>query len=622
MLPDPATRLSSALSALSHRGPDGFGAMTWESRMGLRLDMGMTRLAVLDLAPSGQQPMTTPDGRYTLVFNGEITNFMELRSQLQHYGIHFRSSGDTEVLLRAWEHWGSDCRHRLDGMYALAILDRYEASLTLARDPFGIKPLYFTHENPDFLAFGSEIRSVLPFLPSPPSLDWEVAARYLLAGLYDDGQRTFIEGVSHLEPGSMLVIDLEAGERQQSPADWRPSLRVNEQLTLREAAEGIRARLTESIRRNLRSDVPVGIALSGGIDSTTIAHLAHTVEPDLPLRMFSYVAPGTPVDESHWIRIAAASTGGELTTVEPRDQDLLRDLDDLIVTQGEPFASTSIYAQYRVFQAMHECGIVVSLDGQGGDEVFAGYQGYPGQRFHSLVETGHPYQAAQFLRHWSRWPGRSLGKGLARVALQYRPQIARWGPLANRLAPALPGLRSDVLRERAWDSLPWHSPAKSDGITGVRVKAELRASLIERGLQSLLRHGDRNSMRWSVESRVPFLDRELVTYSLSLPEPYLIDPVGTSKMVLREAMRGLVPDAILSRRDKKGFETPDITWLEHQRASLADLVQSSSTVGFLDTSAVVDAIRGERGHRELTLGQVWRLINLYRWIDLMGVEAN
>ncbi len=618
-LVDPSDRLMKSLKSLSHRGPDGRGEMTWESAWGCRVDMGMTRLAVLDLSPSGRQPMTTPDGRFTIVFNGEITNFVELRSELQGEGVIFHSSGDTEVLLRAWEHWGARCRHRLDGMYACAVLDRHEATLTLVRDPFGIKPLYIAQPNQDCLAFGSEVRSLLPFFSSTPSLDWQVAARYLSTGLYDDGRQTFVDGIQQVAPGSMVIFDLETAEHQNVLPDWWPSLQTNEGLTLEQAADAVRVLLTQSVRRNLRSDVPVGIALSGGIDSTAIVHLVRAIEPDVSMRMFSYVAPGTAMDESPWIRRATAFSGGELTTVEPQAEDLIRDLDDLIVAQGEPFASTSIYAQYRVFQAMSESGIVVSLDGQGGDEVFAGYQGYPGQRARSLFEGGQWLQAALFLGQWSRWPGRSLTKGLARVAQEYRPQVAFRGPLAARLSPTPPGLRDSLLRERIGHPQPGRSLASNDGVSSVRVKAELRASLLERGLQSLLRHGDRNSMRWSVESRVPFLDRALVDFTLSLPERFLVDPAGTSKAVLRKALKGLVPEEILLRRDKIGFETPDNIWLDRQRQVLADRVQCSSPIGFLDTTAVVSAIRDERGHPKLQTGQMWRLVNLYRWAELMGV---
>ena len=403
--------------------------------------------------------------------------------------------------------------------------------------------------------------------------------------------------------------------------DWWPSLQTNEGLTLEQAADAVRDLLTQSVRRNLRSDVPLGIALSGGIDSTAIVHLVRAIEPDVAMRMFSYVAPGTAMDETPWIRKATAFSGGVLATVEPQAEDLIRDLDDLIAAQGEPFASTSIYAQYRVFQAMSESGIVVSLDGQGGDEVFAGYQGYPGQRARSLFEGGQWLQAALFLGKWRRWPGRSLSKGLARVALEYRPEVAFQGPIAARLSPSPPGLREGLLQERIGDHRPWRSLASNDGVSGVRVKAELRASLLERGLQSLLRHGDRNSMRWSVESRVPFLDRALVDFTLSLPERFLVDPSGTSKAVLRRAMKGLVPEEILLRRDKVGFETPDTMWLDRQREVLAHRVHCSPPIGFLDTTAVVAAIRGERGQPKLQTGQMWRLVNLYRWAELMGVRG-
>lgn len=613
--------LDRAIRVMRNRGPSSSGQGFWESQTGATVALASTRLAVLDLSEVGSQPMNSADGRYQMVFNGEITNYLELREELKSHGMAFQSTGDSEVLLRSWEFWGPECLQRLEGMYAFGMLDRRLATLSLCRDPFGIKPLFIGALGHEGIAFGSEIASVLPFFAARPKLNWTVATQYLASGDYDDDQDSFIEKIKHLQPGSMMEIDLRSGQRRSAIAKWWPSIETDESLTLQHASRGVRDLLSASVERNLRSDVPVGFALSGGIDSSAIVHLAQQVMPGLEPRTFSFVSPGSAVDESRWVQVARENLGGSWEQVAPQSTDLIEDLDDVILCQGEPFSSTSIYAQYRVFQLMHESGIVVSLDGQGGDEVFAGYVGYPGQRSQSLVEAGQFLQAANFLWNWSKWPDRSLLKGIGWSAFEILPK-----KLADTLyARSFSSPQTGVMKEKFGTGIAsWAAQrhkAEVGRLSGVRVKAELRESLLQRGLVRLLRHGDRNSMRWSVESRVPFLDRELITFVLSLPEHFLIDGRGTTKKVLREALRGVVPQAVLDRRDKIGFETSQRAWLDAHRRHFADLVLNSPTIGFLDSSVVAKGIAGDSSVPRIGSSQAWRFINLYRWVALMGIDS-
>jgi asparagine synthase (glutamine-hydrolysing) len=621
--------LALSISAMHNRGPDSAGQISWTARdgQGWSSVMGSTRLAVLDLSPAGRQPMSTPDDRLSLVYNGEITNYIELRDELARAGMPFSSGSDTEVLLNAWAAWGSDSLLRLEGMYAFAILDRSAQTLTLCRDAFGIKPLFYRVIPGQGLAFGSEIASILPLIPSPPRLDWSTAASYLSAGAYDDSAATFIDGIRQLAPGGSIVADLSAGQvRTDLPARWWPSIRTDDSITARQAVDGVRSLFLESVHRNLRADVPVGIALSGGIDSSAIVGAVRMLEPDYPLRVFSFISSDAATDESPWIELVNGQAKAQAWAVTPTAEELAADLDDLVLAQGEPFGSTSIYAQYRVFRLMREAGVVVSLDGQGGDEVFAGYHGYVGQRTRSLIETGDVLGAARFMRNWSTWPGRGLTKGIARTGAEFAPAWAVSGVVRRRPGSVPDGVDIAALHARGlgWD-WPMH-PASREGRRGVRVKAELRASLTERGLQALLRHGDRNSMRFSVESRVPFLDRALVDFVLALPERMLVDERGTTKAVLRAALRGIVPDPILDRRDKIGFETPETSWIDAQRPSFAQLVALAPEIGFLDKDAIlsgIDPARRSRGSgvRPIPPRMTWRVFNLYRWVSLLGIDA-
>ena len=614
--------VKASIEAMRYRGPDSSGAALWQPDERVGVALGSARLAVLDRSAAGQQPMSTPDGRLTIVYNGEVTNYVEIREQLSAEGVVFTSSGDTEVVLRAWQRWGAEATDRFEGMFALAVVDREKGTLTLGRDSFGIKPLFYARtEGP--LAFGSEIGCLLHLLDGQPRLNWRTAVSYLASGTYDVGEDTFVEGISHLQPGALLVREIGSGATKLIPPRWSPSIVTNPSLTRDQAAELVREKFLASVRRNLRSDVPVGIALSGGIDSSAITCAVRALEPDLPLQTFSYVPTGTPVDESRWIDEVVARSGARPHAVTPLADDLTRDIDRVIVAQGEPFASTSIYAQYRVFQLMHESGIVVSLDGQGADELFAGYRTYAGARARSLMESGRPGEALRFLRNWGQAPGASLKTGILRTGVEFAPKSVV--DAAYRLRPGAvpPGLLTQKLRERG---LGWRQPdgaPDTDGIRGVRLKARLRESLTVGGLQPLLRHGDRNSMHFSVESRVPFLDRSLADSVLSFPEGMLMDGAGTTKSILRQALRGLVPDSVLARRDKIGFETPEEDWLGSQRAFLADAVRTAPSIGFLDSAAVAAGIDGSGpSARVIPAGLTWRLFNLYRWASLMDVDCS
>lgn len=613
--------LAASIEAMRYRGPDSSGTVMWQPGEGAGAALGSARLAVLDRSAAGQQPMSTPDGRFTLVYNGEITNYVELREQLSREGVIFASSSDTEVVLRAWERWGVEATDRFEGMFAVAVIDRAAGTLTLARDVFGIKPLFYAL-TPGALAFGSEIGCLLHLVDGRPRLNWRTAVAYLASGTYDEGEDTFVEGISHLQPGAHLVRHVISGATEVVPPRWRPSISTDTTLTRGQAAELVREQFLTSVRRNLRSDVPVGVALSGGIDSSAIACAVRALEPDLPLQTFSYVPTGTHVDESRWIDEVVAATGAQPHSVTPVAGDLTRDIDRVISAQGEPFASTSIYAQYRVFELMHDSGIVVSLDGQGADELFAGYRTFAGARARSLVEVGRPGEALRFLRGWGRAPGASLAAGLVRTGLEFAPRPLADAALRRRPGGMPPGLRPQVLRDRG---IPWrrpHGALQTEGLRGVRLKASLRESLLHGGLQALLRHGDRNSMHFSVESRVPFLDRSLATTVLSLPEDMLMDGQGTTKSILRRALRGLVPESVLARRDKIGFETPETAWLSEHRSFLAEAVRSAPPIGFLDSAEVAAGIEsGGVSGRQVPVGLTWRLFNLYRWASLMDVDC-
>lgn len=606
-------RLRTGLDAIRHRGPDDYGTFAWvDPATATRVDLGLVRLAVLDLSSAGHQPMTLSDNRFTLVFNGEITNYIEIRDELIGRGESFASDSDTEVLLKAWATWGVATLDLLEGMFAFAVLDAAERTLTLARDPFGIKPLFYIRDAERF-AFNSELRGLLAAAVPQPRLDWQTAVDYLQWSVVDHTERTFIEGVVQLAPAHYMVLDTATGELADPVRYWEPTVARSFDGSYQDATDTVRELFLDSVRRNLRSDVPLGIALSGGIDSSAIVGAVRHLEPDIPIQTFSYIAPGFAQSEHEWIATVAEALGATSHTVEAGAEDLAHDLDDLIMTEGEPFGSTSIYAQYRVFRLAKERGVVVTLDGQGGDEVFAGYSGYPAPRMRSLIETGHWLAASRFAKSWGDWPGRDRRSMLVEAAGQFVPQKFRGRVIRQAPAPILDLAR---IGERGVDL---RFPLSLDEpVYGRRLASHLRTALTRVGLPSLLRNGDRNSMRFSIESRVPFLDRTMTEFVLGLPEEWLVGPDGTSKRILRDAVRGLIPDAIVDRRDKVGFATPERGWLKALAQAPAD---REHPVGLLSDGRDGSMTGGLQESELWGSGSHWRLINLRRWVALMGVDA-
>lgn len=612
LLPDHDLRLKRAIKTLQRRGPDDCGLETLKGASGT-MSLGHTRLSIIDTSSGGHQPMYSEDGRLALVFNGEIYNYQELRSELQQQGVMFRTQSDSEVLLQAWANWGDSCLPRLIGMFAFALFDRETEALTCVRDPFGIKPFFYSWDQATFL-FASELPAIKALRSTGPALNLQRAYDYLVLGDYDTTEQSFVRDVFHLMPGHLLRVRMGQGEAQ--PVRWwQPRVVPVQKLSFGDAAVALREKLLESVRLHLRSDVALGAALSGGLDSSTIVCAMRHVEPDLPIHTFSYIARGSAVSEEHWVDRINAHVGAIGHKVEVAPKDLVADLDDMIVAQGEPFGSTSIYAQYRVYKLARDHGVTVTLDGQGADELLAGYRGYPGQRVHSLLDERRYGNAWSFLRDWSRWPDRKFRAGLRAVAAATMDGPIRDG-LIRLFGPRLPpawldagvlqeeGVRLRFRRERS----PYDQP-------GRRLVSELAHCVTRRGLPSLLRHGDRNSMRFSVESRVPFLTAGLADFLLTLPEDYLISPQGETKRILRAAMRGIVPEDVLDRRDKIGFSTPEKIWLQQIAPQVRDWLGADLGLDFLHRDAMLKEFDGLLAGTAPFSWQAWRWINFTRWYE-------
>ena len=631
------SRLAGKLcAALAHRGPDDRGWAAFADNgilLGaepprapasaegcVSLLLGQTRLSIIDLSSAGHQPFHSPDGRYTLVYNGEIYNYLELRAELEQQGYAFKSRADSEVLLYALAHWGEACLTRLTGMFAFAFYDARENTLLCGRDFFGIKPFYYHLGEGVGFAFASELPALLEFPGISRALAPQQAYNYLCFSKYDAGSDTFLRDARQLAPGHFMRVRLDDPQVAREECYWRPDLSVRSNLSFAEAAEGLREIFLDSVRLHLRSDVPLGVALSGGIDSSAVACAVRHLEPEADLHTFSFIAKDSPVSEESWAAMAAGHIHAIRHTVEVEPAELVRDLDRMLLHLGEPFGSTSIYAQYRVFELAQSRGIKVTLDGQGADELLAGYSGYPGQRMATLLLRGELGRALRFAGAWSRWPGRSQKMLWRNTIREFTPSALV--PLGCKVAgttPTPPWLDIRALREEGV-ALNVLDERRAKYPCPDKVRQTLAYQLTWEGLPQLLRHGDRNAMAFSIESRVPFLTRAMAEFCLALPEEYLIDMQGRTKSVFREAMRGIVPDAILDRRDKIGFATPEHDWLRALSPWVESTLAGAEDIPYFNLAAARREWSAIGAGAKKFDWRVWRWLNYVRWVELFGIQ--
>lgn len=621
-------RMALARDALFHRGPDDFGIdLVVVDKSCFDLHLGQTRLSIIDLSAGGHQPMSSANGRFKIVFNGEIYNYVELRSRLNAMGHVFRTNSDTEVLLAAWEQWGEDSLYLLDGMFAFSVFDVATQTLTCVRDHFGIKPL-FVASSVDSFEFASETHALLRLGQNGPRVDEAVIAEYLEYGIYDRTEKTFFEGIRQIQPGSLLRVQIRESKLEYSEAVWWDPRKLEPKSwsNYQEAVDAVRETFLAGVRKQLRSDVAVGSALSGGLDSSSIVSAMRHLDPKLEINTFSYVARGTSVSEESWVDLVNEHVNARSHKVLLSSADLDGDLESMILAQGEPFGSTSIYAQYKVFESAKKNGVTVTLDGQGADEMFAGYHGYPHARIQSLVEKRKFIQLGKFVHGWSSWPGRDPKSAFAFIASSLAMDL--------KLSPEIMNILKRYVRGDSAQEPMLVSRGSYDGLTASYAKSERKSSpefrgrrltevlsgaLGSAGVTQLLRHADRNAMAWSVESRVPFLNPDLAKLAISLPEDWLISSKGETKSIFRAAMRGIVPDIVLDRRDKVGFETPEKSWLYELAPRIPEWLDGIENMPVIDASKarkhVEAVIEGSRSFD----WSLWRVINYAVWYRQMCI---
>jgi asparagine synthase (glutamine-hydrolysing) len=596
--------------AVGHRAIDDVREPTYS------LGLAHRRLSIIDVSPGGHQPMSAADGTLWLTYNGEIYNYLELRRELQGLGHHFETESDSEVLLRAYEQWGAACLARLNGMWAFAIADLRRGCLFCARDRLGVKPLYYWWNGQTF-AFASEIKGLLqlPFVPRVPNdqIVWD----FLALGALDHTDQTFYRDIHALDAGEHMTVSFDG--RLERKHYWALPPRGQREPHPAKDAEVVRELITDTVRLRLRSDVRVGFCLSGGLDSSTVVAVADKLldERELPqvgdqLQAFHSAFDDKSVDEREYVQAIIDRSRVVPSYVFPNSDELIADYEQLVRHQDEPFGGPSIYAQYRVIRLAREAGIKVLLDGQGGDELFGGYYQYYGLNLLNLLGAGDFGQAAATLANNSSIVARH---GLFQAALRHTPRRIGQQVLLHQTTDQ---------RLIARDFLAAYSQRLEVHLDQLRKASSmgdlLALELRRLSLPRLLRFEDRNSMAFSLESRVPFADDpRLIEFVSALPDSAKIWR-GWSKYVLRQSMAGILPDTIRWRKRKLGFSVPSRAWAAAVRGSaLLDLLPGLSG-RYIDGSRLKRHL--EPGGSNLPQAMLWRLLEIAIWERSLSEPAH
>jgi asparagine synthase (glutamine-hydrolysing) len=547
---------------LAHRGPDGEGQ--WINDAGT-VAIGHRRLAIIDLSDAAAQPMQRylfsslkeDEKRYTITYNGEIYNYPELKEELQHHGYRFNTKSDTEVILAAFDCWEEECLQKFDGMFSFAIWDAKKQVLFAARDRFGEKPLYFYQDQNNFI-FASEMKALWAIgVPKKP--DEKMLLNYLALGYVqnaNDKEQTFFEDIFSLPPAHYLYFDLALFNYQVHPY-WKIDKEITIDISPDQAIEKFNKLFSQSVSRRLRSDVPVGTSLSGGIDSAAV--MATIFQNQVQVKnqkTFSAVFPGFELDESKHIDTVVKKFGLANFKVTPSADSLISDFEKLCYHQEEPFQSSSIFAQYKVFELAKKQHIKVLLDGQGADEILAGYHKYihwylqqlvNRKRFATAIEERKIFRKHNLPFNWG-WNNYLAAYLPAHAAIKLETK-------AYNKIKRQPDINKDFVRSlhgREWEGIQMPVITKLNDI--------LFFNTTMLGLEELLRFADRNSMAHGVEVRLPFLNHQLVEFIFSLPVDYKMQK-GWTKWLLRKAMTKKLPNEIVWRRDKIGYEPPQENWM-------------------------------------------------------------
>jgi asparagine synthase (glutamine-hydrolysing) len=584
------TDLNKMMKVMKHRGPDDDGIFI-DNNVG----MGFVRLSIIDLTEAGHQPMFSEDGRFVITFNGEIYNYIELREELKTK-FNFKTDTDTEVLLNAYRHWGKDCLDHLNGMWAFVVYDKQEKKLFCSRDRFGIKPFYYFYNENTFI-YGSDISSILEVLPEKPQPDNQTIYDFLAFNRTDQNERTFFSGIKKLQHGSTLTLN-----------NGKPVIEKWYDLSNKTSSKNItkddfKELLINSIELRMRSDVPVGICLSGGLDSSAIASILSRNLGFSSIQTFSAIyGKGLIGDESSFMN-EFSNEFPKMNFITLSAESLLEDFDSFLAAHTEPFPDLAVYSQFKVMQ-LAKGKAVVLLDGQGADEYLAGYHYFFSFLFKELLLK------LKYL---------NLFKEMNSY-FKVHKSLASLKTFAYILLPDILKIRLNKTQKGFFNKEFYEKFSRSNKITNTLYSANsIRESVLahfEYKLEHLLKWEDRNSMWYSLESRVPFLDYRLVESVLNL-KPEDVISGGLTKKIMREALKGTLPERIRNRKDKIGFSNPKADWLrtKEMKDKISDILQSKEFEerGYIDPILARNIFNNHQSKQTDSSKDIWKWTSLELW---------
>ena len=550
--------VSEMMRLVNHRGPDNQGIQTIDCDS--PIVMGHARLAILDLSDNANQPFVSSDSRMSLVYNGEIYNYKELRSQLTAKGRYFRTNSDTEVLLHAYAEWGPKCLNMLNGMFSFVIHDKEKRKLFLARDRFGVKPLYYTESKIGELIICSEAKQLLACPNVDLKMNNETVGQFLHHGTHKLNGASFFDGVYELQPGSFAEIDLGPNCSSFSPREetWYELPTETSAASFEEATSKFRDLFDDALKLRLNADVDVGTGFSGGLDSSAIVFSMYELmgkgEWTSKLRTFSGRFAGSPVDEGAFIEPAVSACESVHKDVFIDGKQLYEDLDNMALHYDEPILTSAVYAQWCVFRSVSQNGVKVTIDGHGADEILGGYKGFYRPRLLELFKEGRLIALVSEARAMVK----SLGCPKTTPLLWLMSSL-----MGHKLRCAV----KNLLTGGAYSKKILYSAfqPKADPLDDLKIydsgfRSYSQKMLMQTSLPAQLQWADRSSMAFGVESRAPFLDYRLVEFCINLPSNFKLDR-GVNKKIMRESVGHRMIKEVLNRTGKQGFESPESKWL-------------------------------------------------------------
>lgn len=605
-------RFEKMTDMVTHRGPDDGGLY-----YGNNLALGHRRLSVIDLSRTGHQPFCYKN-RYIMVYNGEIYNYLELRDKLVKIGYKFETETDTEVLIASYDLYKEKCVEQFNGMWAFAIYDKIENTVFCSRDRFGIKPFYYAVQDGMFL-FASEIKQILSMKSEVPQANRKRLLEFIVLGDLDFTDETMFQEIKQLKGGHNLLITIDNLDYEITQYYYLEKVaRVKKSFD--ESSIIFREKFQNAVKYRLRADVPLGYCLSGGLDSSAIVCMADSLLKDLESEQVAVSScfEDKRYDEREYIEEVIKKTNIDSCKIFPQKEDLFEKLDKIIWHMDEPFGSTSVFAQWNVFEAAAKRGLTVMLDGQGADEQLAGYTG-----FYSVI-------FADYIRSF-RWL--SLIKEVScykKMRANSEKYVSSFDIIANAIVSAWLPDRIKLVLKKKLSYKNKNIPFSKEIIDEVLNNRFLYPVNNARGyildsmlcsMASLLHYEDRNSMAHSIESRVPFLDFQLVEAIFSMPINYKIKS-GVTKAVMRDGLKDILPEKIRNRYSKLGFVTPEDQWIASNQTLFRNELDTACDVlnRLFDKDMVMQWFDDQDGSVERGNYLVWRIICASHWVKVFNVK--